>query len=141
MGREMQLPLGRIFEKKRPERTIPIEKYLQVKPIRNPYLEWTKTNDAKVEIRITFKKTGRLPKILPSPDKKRIILDDPGSFVWERCDGKHAVKDIIEEFRKEYRVLPMEAQISILNFLRNLAKRKFVTALIKEEEEKSRKGG
>ncbi|RLE63214.1 MAG: hypothetical protein DRN53_02610 [Thermoprotei archaeon] len=103
---------------------------MSMKPVRNPMIEWEKT--AEGEIVIYLEKTP--PKIIKKMASrkvayKRIVLDAIGSFVWEMCDGKYTVNDIIKALMKKYKLRRLEAERSLLAFLRMLAQRKLIGLL------------
>lgn len=130
--------------KRKAKKGLSREEFLQLKPIKNPLLEWNKS--PKGEVVITIRppekadkgKWGRfLSKLSPTPPKeKRVNLDKIGSFVWERCDGKHCVAEIVQGLCKEYKITPREAEVSLSKFLQLLAKRKFIGVIAPELKEK-----
>ena len=63
-------------------------------------------------------------RINPSP--VRIHLDDIGTFVWSRCDGRHSVDDIAAAMRHEFgeRAEPVEERL--LMFLKKLLREKLI---------------
>ena len=124
------------------------EEFLQLKPIKNPFLEWTRSPDGEVVITLRPRelqaKGSRwvrfLSRIPPTPPKeKRVNLDKIGSFVWERCDGKHRVAEIVQELCNEYKIMAREAEVSLSSFLQLLAKRKFIGVVAPELKEKEEK--
>lgn len=128
-----------IFRKKKPEKTFPREELLRLKPVRNPYLKWKKSETGEVVITLELKKTKKtkfLSKLFPTPKEKRISLDKIGTFVWDRCDGKHTVEQITKELEDEYKMMRQEAEISLTTFLQQLSKRRFIGVLIPEVKEK-----
>lgn len=66
-----------------------------------------------------------LPR-LKSPHYK-IKLDDIGSFIWDRCDGRKTVKEIGRELKDKFgdKVEPLYERLG--NFFQNLEKNKFIT--------------
>jgi hypothetical protein len=165
--------LDRLRRKKKekvPE--IPRSEFLRMIPVRNPQLRWEKNEEGNISIFIPKKKPetseqqvekrvkkrrkkrrkGILSRIAPTPKEKRIQLDMVGSIVWDMCDGKRAMKDIIERLHEEYKMLPSEAEVSLNAYLNQLTKRgligfvvpekaraRFEEAVKKEKEKKSRK--
>ena len=129
-----------IFRKKKPEKTTSREEFLSFKPVKNPYLKWKKSETGEVVITLELKNTKVTSfwlKLFPTPKEKRISLDKIGTFVWERCNGKHTVEQIVKELCDEYKMMRQEAEISISTFLQQLSKRGFIGVLVprvKEEE-------
>ncbi len=112
---------------------------MRLKPVRNPYLKWKKSETGEVVITLELKKTKKtkfLSKLFPTPKEKRISLDKIGTFVWDRCDGKHTVEQITKELEDEYKMMRQEAEISLTTFLQQLSKRRFIGVLIPEVKEK-----
>ncbi|MEW5734502.1 MAG: PqqD family protein [Thermodesulfobacteriota bacterium] len=54
---------------------------------------------------------------------RRLALDELGTWVWDRLDGKRRVFEIIDDFSREQDVLPSEAEASVTRFLYELGKR------------------
>ena len=57
------------------------------------------------------------------PLTKSIELDEIGAMTWKMVDGKHTVKDMVDIFAKEYKVLPKEAELSMTSFIKELGRR------------------
>jgi len=128
-----------ILRKKEPGKTFSREELLRLKPVKNPYLKWKKSETGEVLITLELKKTKEktfLSKLFPTPTEKRISLDKIGTFVWDRCDGKHTVEQIVKGLQDEYKMMRQEAEISLTTFLQQLSKRRFIGVLIPEVEEK-----
>jgi len=129
-----------IFRKKKPEKTISREEFLSFKPVTNPYLKCKKSETGEVVITLELKNTKVTrfwSKLFPTPKEKKISLDKIGTFVWERCDGKHTVEQIVKELCDEYKMMRQEAEISLSTFFQELSKRGFIGIFVprvKEEE-------
>ncbi|MFH1139903.1 MAG: PqqD family protein [Pseudomonadota bacterium] len=54
---------------------------------------------------------------------KKLELDQLGSAVWDRIDGRATVGDLVDWFGREYQVLPQEAEAAVTAFLRELGRR------------------
>lgn len=127
--------------RKKPKKTFSSKEFLLLKPIKNPYLEWTKSEKGEVTIMLKAENRKRkgVSKLFSVPKDKRVVLDEIGSFVWDRCDGKNTVEKIARELCDKYRMMPHEAKVSLSNYLQQLAKRRFIGVLIpktKKEKEK-----
>lgn len=57
----------------------------------------------------------------------KIDLDEMGSFVWQLCDGKNTVQDIIDKTKVEFgdKVEPAEERVNL--FINQLRKNKLIT--------------
>jgi len=65
------------------------------------------------------------------PEKRKIILDERGSFIWRCCDGRVTVEEMIERFCGRYKVSRKEAEVSIVYFIKSLAKRGLAGVVVK----------
>ena len=54
---------------------------------------------------------------------KKLQLDELGTAVWDRIDGKCSVRRMVEEFASEHQLHPKEAEVAVTQFLRDLGKR------------------
>ncbi|MEM3018963.1 MAG: PqqD family protein [Candidatus Bathyarchaeia archaeon] len=129
------------FRKKKEAEVPPItrEQFLQLVPVRNPALKWKRYRTGEVYIILEGPRRparqGLVSKLFPaasSPRTKRIILDKIGSFVWDLCDGKNTIDDIITKLSETHKLTRREAEIPLRAYLQNLAKRGFIGVLPKE---------
>jgi hypothetical protein len=127
------------FRKKKPEKAFSREELLRLKPMRNPYLNWKKSETGEVIITLSLdkaKKRNYFLKFFPIPKEKNISLDKIGTFVWEKCDGKHTIEQITQELCDEYKLMRQEAEISLTTFLQKLSEKRFIGVFIPEVKEK-----
>jgi hypothetical protein len=75
--------------------------------------------------------TGRLFRAREEMTKK-FEFDALGKMVWECCDGKTSVHQIIRRLSSRYNVSPREAQVSVLSFLQMLARKGLIGRDVKE---------
>jgi len=61
--------------------------------------------------------------VLPWSGYRRVELDEPGAEVFNLCDGKRSVEEIIETFAKRHKLSFREGQVAVTQFLRELLKR------------------
>lgn len=109
------------------------EQSLAAKPIRNENLAVSRDDDGNVVLTITRKKNwwaNLLAKMLHMPDKKKVALDEIGTAVWDKCDGKHTVEAIISDFAQKYKLNRREAELSMFAYLRELTRRGFIGLLV-----------
>jgi len=111
------------------------EVILKSKPIRNPLVEWKKYESGEIALIIKMKETW-LSKFFKTSRERKIVLDKVGSFVWELCDGKHTIEDIINELCKKYKLRPREAEVSLITYLNMLAQRRLVAFIMPKPEER-----
>ena len=128
--------------KKRPP-DIGRENVMQSIPLRNTAIKWEM--DDKNEVSLVIPQKEKLwvkitSKIFMIPDKRLVVLDDVGSFVWTLCDGKNSVEYIVRRLCNKYNLTRKEAEVSLLTYMRQLGKRGFVGfAVSKERYEKMEK--
>jgi hypothetical protein len=124
--------------------------FLQILPVPNPKLKSEKDEDGKITLLIQVeqpkdeneerengrrrrRREDRILSRASSPRQKKFRLDTVGSIVWELCDGHRTVKDIAEQLRLKYKMLPSEAEISLNTYFNELAKRGLVAFMIPKE--------
>ena len=133
-----RLGLRRKKEEKAPR--IRRSEFLKVTPVRNPGLKWEKDEDGNIKLimpleQLETRKRKKGPSLFaPAPPKERKIqLDTVGSIVWELCDGKRTVKDIVEYMHEEYKLMRSEVEISLNQYFNMLSKRGLLAYMVPEE--------
>ena len=104
--------------------------------MRNTQIRWEETKKGELRIKVPRPQTwivkafSKYAKVLPY---REIVLDELGAWTFRSCDGKKKVKEIIEEFARKYNLNPKESEVSIIEYLRQLARRRLIGfALVKE---------
>ena len=126
------------FLNKKPQPTR--EEVLGLYPSRGDHIIWNHTKDDEVTIRIPRLNTwwikifSRVPYL---PEERTIILDAIGAKVWELCDGKHSVAHIRDDLARCYNLHPREAEVSLLQYLQQLNKKRLVGYLWKKRSKKN----
>ena len=75
-------------------------------------------------LRLPLKKNPKTSKLataflnLPADAHRKIVLDSIGAGIWELCNQRNAVADIIELTRRRYKFSHKEALISVTTFLK-----------------------
>lgn len=87
-------------------------------------IDWEKDGDGRLAVLLIprFRK-GLLAKWLQPRLKRpfvRITLDELGTFVWERCDGRKTVGEIVREMNAHFGEKARPAEERIKLFLSNL---------------------
>jgi hypothetical protein len=111
---------------------------LRARPLRNPVLTWGPDNQGDLVIHIPLEKKpwmAKLGRFLPAPEKRHIVLDDIGADVWQMCDGENSVEAIRKHITSKYQMNHKEAEASLLEHLRQLARRKLIVAVAGPEDE------
>ena len=67
------------------------------------------------------------------PRKKKIILDERGSFIWNCCNSDVTVGDMIQRFSEKYKLNRKEAEVSIVHFVKSLAARGLAGVVVKRD--------
>ena len=124
--------------KKRPQ--IERDSVMQSIPLRNTVITWEMDNKDEVSLVVPQKDklwVKMASKIFMIPNKRVVVLDDVGSFVWTLCDGKNSIEHIVKRLSNKYSLTRKEAEVSLLTYMRQLGKRGFVGfAVSKEQYEK-----
>ena len=116
------------------------ENVMQSIPLRNTAIKWEV--DDKNEVSLVIPQKEKLwvkitSKVFMIPDKRVVVLDDVGSFVWTLCDGKNSIEHIMKRLCNKYNLTRKEAEVSLLTYMRQLGKRGFIGfAVSKEQYEK-----
>lgn len=111
-------------------------------PVRNEAIEQERSDDGNVRLVIPRRDdwwVRGFARFFYVPKKRRITLDEIGSFVWELCDGHNDVRQIIRALAERYKLHRKEAEVSVVAYLRQLAKRRLVAiAVLKDSGRKAR---
>lgn len=102
--------------------------WLALRPWRNPALQWFEEEN-RVILHIQRQqnwKTKILNLFVPLPEERKIALDAIGTHVWRMLDGKNTVGAIARSVAKEYKLVEREAELSVQQFFRELARRGYV---------------
>jgi hypothetical protein len=77
--------------------------------------------------------TGWLFKT-PVGAKKTYELDELGLFVWDACDGKTSVQQVIRKLAKRYNLNLREAEVATVKFLQMLTKRGLIGISLRKDD-------
>jgi hypothetical protein len=111
-------------------------------PVRNEALPTRRTDAGEIEITIPRREAlwvGLLARVFYVPKSRKIVLDELGTFVWERCDGQTTVRDLIGIFAERYKLGRREAEVSLTEYLRTLAKRGLIGIAVPRDLGKRRR--
>ena len=110
--------------------TVSVREVLATVPYRNEAMEIERRKDggllASVPIRKPKYLVPPLSWIIPFSDRRRVELDAIGASVLDLCDGKRNIEAIIEKFAFEHKLSFREAQLPVIEFLKQLAERGLV---------------
>ncbi len=114
---------------------------LNSRPARNDLLQWDKTESGEARItvtRIDSWKVRLLSKLFYVPRKRTITLDEVGTEIWQMCNGRTSVGQMIEELRVKYKLDRKEAEVSLLQYLKTLGEKRFVGFVLEGTEQSER---
>ena len=78
-----------------------------------------------------------LSKLLRMEDmERRIALDEIGAYVWDMCDGETTVRTMIGRFTDKYKLNRKEAEVSMVEYLRTLAKKGLIGIIVPSDTRK-----
>lgn len=118
------------FKRRPPKPVMNREAALDMVPVRNRAVEEEPAGDGLVRLAYPLAVKpwfGRMADAVGlwdgRPMIKRVELDELGTFVWNRIDGRASVRDIARAFTERYKVQPREAELSVTAFLRTIGGR------------------
>jgi hypothetical protein len=95
-------------------------------------VEETADGGAKLRIDVEPTRTGRWLLRLPPKITRTFELDALGLLVWNLCDGKTSVQQIIRKLAKRYNLNLREAEVPTVSFLQTLVKKGLVGMTVKK---------
>jgi hypothetical protein len=109
------------------------EQMMNGKPIRNEELIVERSEDGEVTLKRARRNVwwlNMLAKVSRLPEYQTLTLDRVGSSVWDWCDGKNSIGDVIAMLAKEHKLSRKEAEVSMLAYLKQLAQRGVIAVVI-----------
>jgi len=125
------------------QKEISREASLESRPVRNPALKVTRQEDDTVLLGVPSdpaRWVRALAKLLRVKDRdmeRSIGLDEIGTYVWDMCDGETPVRAMIGRFTKKYKLNRKEAEVSMAEYLRTLAKKGLIGIIVPEDPERA----
>jgi hypothetical protein len=116
---------------------------LTSRPTRNDSLKWEETEEGEIRIKIKRDNSWKirfLSKLFYIPKNRKITLDEVGSEVWQLCNGRNSVGDMIEKLSVKYQLNRKEAEISLLQYLKTLGEKRFIGFVMRDEKGKTDPG-
>ncbi len=99
-------------------------------PVRNPEVKRSQMPSGRILLTGPVAAT-RLKRWFGTRNtEKKFEIDDLGDAVWQACDGRRTLEDIICLFAARYRVNTREAEVSVKTFLNMLTRRNLLALLI-----------
>ena len=122
---------------KRPKPTA--EQLLVTVPIRNERAEVERLDDDHVVITVPLKKKWFMGRpftwFMPIRPQRRIELDALGAEVWDLCNNRRNMEQIIETFAQRHQLSFHEARLSVSTFMRSLVERGCIVMAIPDKAE------
>lgn len=109
---------------------------LDSRPVRNEAIQWERDENGEVCITLVRTKTWKvnlLSKFFYIPERRKLILDEVGSGVWEMCDGKTSVENMIRRMSAQYKLNLKESEVSLLHYLRQLGQKRLLGFLVEKD--------
>ncbi len=112
--------------------SLPRGEMLALRPLRNQAIAWemkadTETPGANLSVPRREDKFGQIvSRIFQVPATKTIELDEFGAAVWEKCDGRHSVEQLVVFTSNAYKLNRRQAEVSVVSFMRMLAQRRLI---------------
>ena len=110
---------------------------LNSRPTRNELIKWEKTDSGEARITVERQDTWKirlLSRIFYVPRERNITLDEVGTEVWQMCNGRTSVAQMIEGLRQKYKLDRKEAEVSLLSYLKTLGQKRFVGFVIEGDQ-------
>jgi hypothetical protein len=117
---------------------------LNSRPARNEELTWERNDDGEVQVTVKRQETWKvrlISKIFYIPKNRKITLDEVGTEVWQLCNGRNTVAQMIEALSDKYQLNRKEAEVSLLAYLKTMAQKRFIGFVIDAEKMAQNRGG
>lgn len=107
-------------------------------PLRNQLITWEV--DDKGEASLVVPQKDKLwvrlaSKLFMLPNKRVIVLDSIGTYVWQMCDGQHTISQMIKGVQTQYKLTRKEAETSLFTFIQQLGKRNFIAFAMPKQQQ------
>lgn len=106
-----------------------MEQVLDMFPTRAPKVETQQHgDDLQITVAGSPNPAARLiSRILNVPVSKTFMLDNHGARIWQLCDGKTSVREIVSRLASEHGWPQERAQEAVLIYLSTLSQRKLMS--------------
>ncbi len=100
------------------------EQHLALKPVRAKDALVERKPDGGARLKLPLR--GSWP-FRPPPGATRVFeLDEMGLLVWDFCDGKTTLLQLIQQFATHYSLNLRESEVATLTFLKTLARKQLI---------------
>lgn len=119
------------FKKKK--KALSRERFLGARPIVNPAIKVEESEGEAITLVVPLGKS-KLPPLLTKsasiPKEKKIQLDETGTKVWRRIDGKTTMAELSKWMVDEFKIAPREAEVSLGIYLDKLIEKGLVGVVV-----------
>ena len=124
-----------MFFKKKKQEVLTRKESLNSVVVKNEKVDDEVSGSGDITLTVYRDKRSVLARILMTlcglPEKKKIILDERGSFIWKMCDGKTTLEEMIHRFAGKYTMNRKESEVLIVYFIKSLAQRGLAGIIVK----------
>lgn len=114
------------------------EASLSAAVVRSPSVRVEPRSDGGLALYVPFNSSAfveRLSRRLGGgTGEARVELDEMGAFVWEMCDARTTVREMIDRLAEHYRISRKDAEASLTDFLKSLTRRRLIALIIPKDE-------
>ena len=123
-----------LFAKKKP--LMSARESLAAKPMRLVTTQMQMDESGAGRLKVPLRQTRWTGWLFRMPEQatKTFEFDAMGILVWEQCDGKTSVQQIIRKLAKRYNLSLREAEVCTRQFLQMLARKGLVGMAVKAKE-------
>ena len=115
--------------KRRKQPRLTKDDLLASRPVLNQAVKWYLNDEQVIQIDIPRRETlwvNLLSKVIYTPEKRTIALDEVGTTVWQMIEQGKTVSTMIKQLATQFKLNRREAEASLIEYLRTLAKKKLV---------------
>jgi hypothetical protein len=113
------------------------EQSLKSVPVKNQHVEESQNENGEYILFLPRKDTRwikALSKLMYVPEGKKMALDELGSQVWGWIDGETNTGKLIKKFADKHDLSKREAELSVVAYLRMLAKKGLIGIAVTDSE-------
>lgn len=110
---------------------------MAARPVQMVKCDVEPTPDGGAKLKVPLRQGGWLGRVMRVPEgaSKTFELDSLGLFVWENCDGKTSVQQIIRRLAKEQSLTQREVEVATVRFLQTLVRKGLVGMSVEKKKD------
>jgi len=109
---------------------------LRAKPVRNTAVRVVENARVGVTVYVRRRRPSWLVPplswMVPYKPEQQIILDSLGRRIWQDCDGRRTVEEIVDRFKDEHRLTFHEARAAVTGYLEKLIQRGVLAIVVQD---------